>query len=413
MAEAQVERGGEEAGGEPPGLRATLAALGNSNFGPYFAGNALSACGTWFQTLGQALLVYRLTHSPLLVGVVNFAQFAGVFLLAPWSGPAADRFDRRRLLLVTQLAATALTAALAVITAVGAAGAWLVIGLVLVLGATTAFGTPASQALVPGLVPRQQLAAAIALNSVTYNLARALGPTLGALTIAQLGIAAAFAVNAASYLALVAALLYVRPAARERAPARGRLRDSLAAVAADRRLALRLALVGVIGVSTDPVATLSPAFATRIFGVGDTWAGYLIGAFGLGAVTAAFTIAAHARRSPRRLALTIGLLGGGIAGYGLAPSFGLALIVLLVSGFGYLASNTQVTTALQLDVDDAERGRVMALWSIAFLGSRPLASLVDGAVASAAGVRQAALLLSLPALCACAAVAWLARRPRQ
>lgn len=399
--------------GAPQGLRATLEVLADRNYGPYLAGNLASNCGTWFQTLAQSLLVYRLTHSAFLLGVVNFSQFAAVFALAPWSGPAADRFDRRRLLLATQLAAAAITGVLALLSAAGDASTVAVIGLVLLLGATTAFSSPAAQALVPSLVLRRRLPAAIALNSVTFNLARAIGPSLGALVIAGFGITVAFAVNAGSYLALVAALLVVRPLSAQRRPqTRPRLRDSLALVGRDRRLLVLLLLVAVVGLSTDPVTTLSPAFATRVFHVSDVDAGYLIGAFGAGAVTAAFTIAARTERSPRRLVLTLALLGAGIAGYALSPSLGVALVVLFVAGFGYLASNTHVTTIVQLDVEDAQRGRIMALWSIAFLGSRPLASLVDGSVAAAAGVRPAALLLSLPAIASAVAVWVLARRRR-
>lgn len=411
MAES-AQTPGDPPDGSPHGLRGTLEVLADRNYGPYLAGNLASNCGTWFQTLAQSLLVYRLTHSTFLLGLVNFSQFAAVFVLAPWSGPAADRFDRRRLLLATQLAAAAITGFLALLSAAGDASAGAVIGLVLLLGATTAFSSPAAQALVPSLVVRRRLPAAIALNSVTFNLARAVGPSLGALVIAGFGITVAFAVNAGSYLALVGALLIVRPLSAQRRPrVRPRLRDSLVLVGRDRRLLALLVLVAVVGLSTDPVTTLSPAFATRVFHVSDIHAGFLIGAFGAGAVTAAFTIAARTERSPGRLVLTLALLGAGIAGYALSPSIAVAYGVLFVAGFGYLASNTHVTTTVQLDVDDAQRGRIMALWSIAFLGSRPLASLVDGSVAAAAGVRPAALLLSLPAIASAVAVwALVARR---
>jgi MFS family permease len=383
-----------------------LAALRNRNFAPFFAGNALSNCGTWFQTLAQSLLIYRLTHSAFLLGLVNFSQFAGIFIFAPWSGAAADRYDRRRLLIATQVAAAAVTALLALIVGRGDATPAIVIGLVLLLGASTAFATPASQALLPALVPREQLAAAVSLNSVTFNLARAVGPALAAVVIGAAGIAVAMAVNSVSYLALIAAVLVVRPLEEQQRPEeRPRLRDSVAAVWADRRLAGWIAVWGIAGLSTDPVATLSPAFATRVFAVPDTRAGYLVGAFGCGAVTAAFTIASRTRRTQRRLALTLGLLGGGILAFAFAPSFAAALPVLYVAGLGYLSSNTHATTSLQLEIDDAQRGRIMALWSIAFLGSRPVASLVDGGLAAAVGVRQAAAVLSLPALCAAAFVA--------
>jgi MFS family permease len=162
-----------DGGGEP--RRAGLAVLTDRNFWPYFAGNVLSNCGTWFQNLAQALLVFRLTGSTLLVGVVNFAQFVGTLVLAPWAGAAADRYDRRRLLLVTQLVAFAVTAVLAGLAGWSDVGAAVVIALALVLGVTTAYATPAMLALVPLLVPDHELPGAVALNSVTFNLARAVG----------------------------------------------------------------------------------------------------------------------------------------------------------------------------------------------------------------------------------------------
>ena len=392
------------------GRAETLRVVRDPNFAPYFVGNLVSNSGTWFQTLAQSLLVFRLTHSTFLLGVVNFAQFAGVFLLAPWAGSAADRFDRRRLLIVTQLAASALTALLALLAWIGAVNAAIVIGIVLLIGLTVAFGTPAMQALVASLVPRERLGAAVALNSVTFNVARAVGPALGALVVATLGIPVAFALNACSYLVLVAALGRVRArTAQIVSTERPRLRDSIATVRRSARLAILLAIVAVAGVSVDPVTTLSPAYATRIFGTSDTLAGYLIGAFGAGAVTAAFTIAGRGR-SRRRVALTLALLGGGLVGFAVSPSPAVAFAVLVVAGFGYLGTNTAATTVIHLETSDAERGRMMALWSIAFIGSRPLASLVDGALASAFGVRAATLVLSAPALLAAAGMLARARR---
>ncbi len=206
-----------------------LRVLRDANFWPYFAGNLFSNCGTWFQNLAQALLIYRLTGSTLLVGVVNFAQFVGTFALAPWAGAAADRFDRRRLMIVTQLLAVVVTGVLALFAAAGAATTPVVISLALVLGITTAFSVPAMQALVPLLVPTHELAGAVALNSVTFNLARAVGPVLGAIVVERFGIPAAFALNALSYLALVVALLVIEPRS-----SRGARRNGCASATASR-----------------------------------------------------------------------------------------------------------------------------------------------------------------------------------
>src|SRR3954465_2544616 len=203
----------EEADEQPEDeARSHLGLVFHPNFGPFLLGNLLSNCGTWFQNIAQALLIYRLTGSTLLVGVVNFAQFAGVFVLAPWSGTGADRFDRRRLLIVTQLFAVAITALLATLSAAGLAPAGVIILLAFVLGLTTAFAIPALQALVPLLVTKSELPAAIAINSVSFTLARAIGPALGAIVVHSLGIPAAFACNSVSYLALIAGLLIIHPA---------------------------------------------------------------------------------------------------------------------------------------------------------------------------------------------------------
>jgi MFS family permease len=394
------------------GPSAALRLIGHRNFGPYFVGNAFSASGTWFQNLAASLFVYRQTHSPFLLGVLQFATFVPVLLLAPWAGSAADRFDRRRLILVSQLVATALAAALALLGWAGLAPVWVVMACSLGLGVVSAFSAPASQALISDLVPRSELQSAVALNSMTYNLARAVGPALAALSVRKLGIPASFAINSGSYLVLVAGVLLVRAPARELAR-RGEasLRQSLRLLREQPQLLAFLLIVTAVGFASDPINTESPAFA-HAFHRRDTDAGYLIGAFGAGAVCAAFLLAGRTAGTRRRMATTLLLLGCGVIGFSLVPSLGVAFGFLAVAGFGYLASNTHATSRLQLDVDVAHRGRIMALWSVAFLGLRPIASLSDGAIAGAFGVRPAGVVLALPALAGAAAIHFLQRRNR-
>jgi MFS family permease len=386
--------------------------LRGRNFGPYFVGNASSASGTWFQNLAAALLVYRLTHSAFLLGVLSFCNFLPVLLLAPWAGSAADRFDRKRLLLVTQLGSTVVSAGLAALAWAGLARVWVVIACAVALGVGSAFAVPASQALIGDLVTREQLGAAVALNSMTYNLARAIGPALAAVSVRTLGIPASFAINAGSYLLLVLALLVVHPAPR-RLALRGeaRLRESLRLVRDRPRLLAFLLIVTAVGFASDPVNTESPAFA-QAFGRPDTDAGYLIGAFGGGAVLAAFLVAGRVAGSRGRMLATLGLLAGGMIAYSLVPWLSLGYVFLGVAGFGYLASNTAATSRLQLDVEDHQRGRIMALWSVAFLGLRPVASLTDGAIAGAFGVRTAGVVLAAPALAVAGAIYFLQRHHR-
>ena len=403
----RAEQPGEPRPAVGPAAAARL--IASRNFGPYFVGNALSASGGWFQNLAAALLVYRLTGSELLLGVLNFCQFVPVLVLAPWAGAAADRFEKRRLLVGMQLAAAALSGALAALAWAGLAEPWIVIVFALGLGSTSAFSAPASQALIGWLVSERDLPTAVGLNSMTYNLARATGPALAAVAVRTIGIPAAFAINAASYLALVAALAVVR--ARPQPPpldARPRLLDSLRLVLANRRLLVFLSIVTAAGFASDPVNTLAPAFA-RAFGRPDTDAGFIVGAFGAGAVVAALLLAGRVTGSRRRMVAMLLLLVGGMVGFGLTPWLPLGYALLVAAGFGYLAANTHATSRLQLEVGEAHRGRIMALWSVAFLGLRPLASLADGAIAAAAGVRASAVVLVLPAL-GCSL--WVAARGR-
>jgi MFS family permease len=394
------------------GPSAALRLIGHRNFLPYFIGNASSASGTWFQNLAASLFVYRHTHSPFLLGVLQFATFLPILVLAPWAGSAADRFDRRKLVVVAQLVATALGATLAGLAWAGLAPVWVVMLISLGLGVVSAFSAPASLALLADLVPRSHLQSAVALNSMTYNLARAVGPALAALSVRKLGIPASFAINSASYLVLVVGVLLVQPAARQLA-SRGeaRLRESLRLVRDQPRLLAFLLIVTAVGFASDPVNTEAPAFA-HAFGRPDTDAGYLIGAFGAGAVAAAFLLAGRVAGSRRRMFTTLVLLGAGVIGFSLSPWLPVAYVFLALAGFGYLASNTSATSRLQLDVAEHQRGRIMALWSVAFLGLRPIASLTDGAIAGAFGVRPAGVVLALPALAGAGAIYFLQRHHR-
>jgi MFS family permease len=394
------------------GPAAALRLIAHRNFGPYFIGNASSATGTWFQNLAASLFVYRHTHSPFLLGVLQFATFIPVLLLAPWAGSAADRFDRRRLVLSSQLCATALAGLLAGLAWAGLAPVAVVITVSLGLGVVSAFSAPAAQALIADLVPREEIQSAVALNSMTYNLARAVGPALAALSVRKLGIPASFAINSGSYLVLVAGVLLVQPPVRELAR-RGEasLRESLRLLREQPQLIGFLLIVTAVGFGSDPINTESPAFA-HAFHRPDTDAGYVIGAFGAGAVLAAFALAGRTAGTRRRMATTLAMLGSGVIGFAVAPWLGIGFVFLAVAGFGYLASNTHATSRLQLDVDIAQRGRIMALWSVAFLGLRPLASLTDGAIAGAFGVRAAGVVLALPALAGAGAIHFLQRRNR-
>ena len=379
--------------------RSSLRALRHANFALFFAGNLLSNCGTWFQNIALALLVYRLTASSFWVGAANFAQFIGVVLLAPWAGTAADRMDRRYLIIATQIGAALVSATLAWLVAIRLGSLFVVLGLAFLLGATTAFSTPAMQAIIPALVPREDLGAAVAMNSVTFNLARAVGPVVGALVVARLGIPWAIGLNSLSYVTLAAAVLLIRVAqSREKPNKQATLHESLTMLRRDKHLLILLVIVAAVSLAMDPVSTLTPAYATKLFHRSDTFAGLLIGAFGAGAVIGSVVPLRDTHRPGRRIALMLTIFAAGMIGFALLSTIALALIALALGGFGYLIGQTSATTELQLEVADQERGRVMALWSIAFLGTRPIAALIDGGLASVIGPRVATIVMALPSV---------------
>jgi len=384
--------------GHPVGSGETAVLLRDPNFRPYLVGNMLSTTGTRFQTLAQAILVYRLTHSTFLLGVVGFASYAAVFALAPITGRVADRYDRRTVLVATQLVSTAITGTLCAVTARGSATPGLVIGFAFLLGSANAFATPSLMALAPTLVQPAFLSTALALNSATFNIGRAIGPVLAAVVIGAFGPAWAFGINAFSYLALVAGVCSVHPLIVHKRPdVATRLIDSLRIVLRDRKLVALLYTIMAMNLATDPPITLGPAFMSREYHDATSLAGLLVGAFGLGAVLAAFTIAPRLRGTRVTIMSTLLVTGLGVAAFAVLPSLELGLAGLAVMGFGYLLSNTVATSRLQLDVPPEHRGRIMVLWSLAFLGARPLGSLVDGSLASWAGVRVAAFAMAVPA----------------
>ncbi len=366
------------------------ALLTDRTFGPFFAGSLVSNAGNWFQNLAASVVVYALTTSNTLVGVVSVLQFGATLLLSPWAGVAGDRFDRRRLLMAAQvvsfLGAGSLAVAVALLGVDGLGGPIPVFAATVVIGIGYAISVPMIQAIVPQLVRRQDLDSAIALSSVTFNLARAIGPALAGALIAAAGAAAAFGVNAASFLVLLAVLVVIRPRAVEIDHAtddgdrslRGGLRWARADAVAVPILLATLAL----GWASDPINTLSPAVADG-FGRSDAFVGALVSAFGAGAAVTAFVVERIRDRlgGLRATQLAFLLLSAGLVGLAFSPIEALGLGALVLAGAGFLIGVTSLNGALQRRVPEALRGRVMALWSVALLGSRPFAALVDGSVA--------------------------------
>ncbi len=375
--------------------RPVRALLTDPTFGPWFLGNLASNSGNWLYNVTAAVVVFNLTGSALLVGLVSVAQFASLAVLSPWAGALADRLDRRLLLLASQSVAAASATAIAVAVVVlgvdGLPGAWPVIAASGGIGVGVAFAGPALNALVPALVPDADLEDAVALTSLTFNIGRALGPAVGGVLLATVGAEVAFVANAVSFLALIGALAVIRPREVDRSGGGDRsVRAGLAYVRADGVLVLLLVGVGAVGFATDPINTLAPPLAAALGG-GDGLVAFLVSAFGLGAAAVALLAGRAQRRAGLATVATGGslLLACGLALAALAPVAALALVGFAAMGAGFLLALTSLTALLQRRVREDVRGRVMALWTVAFLGTRPLAALVDGAAADAFGVRPA------------------------
>ncbi|MEX2375211.1 MAG: MFS transporter [Dehalococcoidia bacterium] len=372
--------------------RPPLALLRDPVLGPFLAGSLTSNVGTWMQNVAAAIVVFDLTGSAFFVGLLVAAQFGPALLLSPWAGALADRVDRRLLLIASQTLAGMAALVLALWTAIsgpeGLPGPWPLFGAAVLIGIGYAFSIPSLQALVGALVDRPDLEGALALNSVSFNLARAVGPATGALVMVTWGPAAAFGLNAATYAVFILVLaLMPRRKVELRDASRGTgsdgsVREGFRFVLADRPLLLLIVGVGALGFASDPVNTLAPAVADALGG-GDALVGMLVSAFGVGSVLAATVVTWVRRRVSQGMVALVGLgmLSAGMAALAVAPQPVTAVTSLAVAGFGFLLAITSLTAQIYARVPDDYRGRVLALWGVAFLGSRPLAGLVDGALA--------------------------------
>ncbi len=375
------------------------------SFRLFFIGQLVSNSGTWLQNVAQNSLVRSMTTGSFMVGVTQAAMFLPVLVLALPGGRLADRFDRKRLLIATQVLALLATAGLSLLAWTHHATPGAVIAVALLIGIQYAVAIPATMALLPSLVEPGQLGEAIGMNAITYNLARVLGPAMLSLIIAAVGFAGAFGLNSLSFLALIVVLLMIRgtpPSAATAATAEGGIGEAVRRSWSDRRLRAMLVGVTTVAVAWDPVVTLSPTVAVRFAGYRPADSGLLVAAFGLGAMAAALSLSRALRRpAAERILLLIPAslaFAGGMAAYAFAPTFRIAEAGLVFAGAGFLVASTTWTTAIQEVVPDAMRGRVMAVWTLCFLGSRPIASIADATLSDSFGPRVAVVALLVPLL---------------
>jgi MFS family permease len=385
----------------------TMGPLRRREFRLYFIGNLASNSGTWLQNAALSVFLFNLTRSSFWVGLASTALFVPVLILALPSGVLADRTDRLRLLRNTQLVAGSLAIALTILIGIHAANKFVVIFITAGLGACVAVAIPTMQSLLPSLVPGNELSQAIALNSLTFNIARMLGP-LAAAGAYLLGAAWAFGLNAVSFFILAVALTMIRQPPYPRPSEKpGRIRDALTYAWQHRRTRARLLAIAGLSLALDPITTLSPALV-RSYGLPSSRAPFIFAAWGAGAVLGVTLGGGLIRRLASRELGWAGLavMAAGLVGLGAARSFVVALGTGLISGWGYITATVSFTTGIHADVPEALRGRVSALWTLAFLGPRAFSGAIDGALADRVGPHLAAALFALPAL----AAIWIASR---
>jgi MFS family permease len=368
-----------------------LRALNHRNFRLFFAGQLLSMIGTWMQSIAQSWLVYRLTGSAGLLGAVGFASQIPVFLLAPLGGALADRYRRHTIIITTQITAMLLACVLTTITFTGIVEIWQIFVLASLLGAVNAFDLPARQAFVIEMVGRRDLINAIALNSSIVNGARMVGPAVAGVIVAAFGEAWCFLFNAVSYVAVLAALLSMR------VPRRAAVHDPRSAIEnivegfafvgrtpPIRALIVLLALVSLMGM---PYAVLMPIFADRILNGGPRGLGLLMAATGIGALAGALSLTV--RKSVfglgRVVAIASGAFGVSLILFSFSRSFWFSAALLIPAGFSMMVQMASSNTLIQSMVPDQLRGRVMAVYSMMFMGMAPFGAMFAGLVAERVG----------------------------
>lgn len=398
------------------GWKFLLRALRYRNYRLFFFGQGISLIGTWMQFLAISWLVYRLTGSPFILGVVAFASQVPTFLIAPFAGVLADRFARRRILLITQSLSALQAFLLTALTLSGIIEVWQIIMLSTILGIINGFDVPVRQAFVADMIERKEdFGNAIALNSSLFNLARFIGPSLAGLLIAATGEGICFFFNGLSFLAVIFALAAMRikspKVSRQAGAVLKELRDGLAYAFGFLPIRFVLFLVSLVSLLGMMYIVLMPIFAREILGGGAHTLGFLVGFTGLGALTGAVFLAwqRDGRGLERIVFFSTLIFSFGLMAFAFSRILWISLFVIFAVGFGMMAQMASANTILQNLTDDDKRGRVMSFFTMAFMGMSPFSGLLGGVVASHLG---ASATMFLSGLCCLLGVLLFSRRLR-
>lgn len=376
-----------------------LPALQSRNYRLFFGGQGISLIGTWMTQVATIWLVYQLTQSAFMLGLTGFISQIPSFVLAPFGGVVVDRWNRRTLLVITQVLAMVQSLALAILTLTGTINIWLILGLGLFQGLINAFDAPARQTFVKDMVHRSEdLASAIALNSSLVTSARLIGPAIAGILIARLGAGFCFLIDGLSYIAVIAGLLAMRalpsPALTRDARPLQRIQEGVRYAFGFPPIRSILLLLSVFSLMVSPYTTLVPIFATKILQGDAHTLGFLMASSGLGALGGA------AYMSTRRTVLGLGkviavaplVCGIGLIAFALSRTIELSMVTIAIVGLGTILQIASSNTVLQTIVEEDKRGRVMSLYIMAFLGIAPFGNLLAGIIASRWGAPNTLML---------------------
>jgi MFS family permease len=390
-------------------LRRSVDSLSVPNYRRYFAGQVVSLSGNWMQMVAEIWLVLSLTGSGLAVGLTTALQFLPILLFGAWGGLLADRFSKRRLLMVTQALMAIPAIALFTVTAAGVVVPWMVFALVFVRGTVNAVDNPTRQSFAIEMVGADRVVNAVSLNSVLIHSARLVGPALAGLMIASVGVEPCFALNALSFGGMIYALWRMDPdklqAPPRVEPERGAIRAAVQYVRRTPELAVPLALMALVGTFGLNFQVILPLLARFSFDGGPTAYAILVAAMGAGSVVGALATGAHGRTDARLIAgaaLSFGILAAAAAAM---PSIALEVPMVALLGASAVTFAAAINSSLQLAVEPEMRGRVMALYSVVFLGSTPIGGPLAGWLSEAYDPRVALLLAASAGI----AAAWAAR----
>jgi MFS family permease len=383
-------------------LKHILRCLGYRNFRLFFIGQLISLTGTWMQYMAMSWLVYRLTNSAFALGIIGFSSQISIFFITPFAGVWADRWNRHRIVIVTQILAMLEALSLAFLVFTNTATVWHVISLSIFLSLVNSFDIPMRQSFTVDMIEnKEDIGNAIALNSLMFNIARFIGPPIAGILVVFFGEAICFLLNGISYIGVIIALMLMKIVPQTKASSNNHfwenMKEGLLYTFGFPPMRFILMLMGVVSLVVMPYAVLMPVFARDVLHGNSQTLGFLMGAAGLGALVGAIYLASKkgVRGLERTIALSTFILSAGLIVLSFSSGLWPSLFLMAFIGFGIMVNTASSNTVLQTLVDDDKRGRVMSFYTMAFIGLSPFGSLLAGSLASVIGTPNTILIAGI------------------